>query len=49
MFKTYQQKTKLALFPAIFIIATIVTAIIYSSSISFVQDRIKISSQNTLF
>ena len=48
MFKNLSTKTKLALFPAIFIIATIVTAIIYSSSISFVQDRIKISSQNTL-
>ncbi|WP_187386050.1 methyl-accepting chemotaxis protein [Aliarcobacter cryaerophilus] len=48
MFKNLSTKTKLALFPAIFIIATIVTAIIYSSSISFVQDRIKISSQTTL-
>ena len=48
MFKNLPTKTKLALFPVIFIIATIVTAIIYSSSISFVQDRIKVSSQNTL-
>lgn len=48
MFKNLSTKTKLALFPAIFIIATIVTAIIYSSSISFVQDRIKLSSQTTL-
>ena len=48
MFKNLSTKTKLALFPAIFIIATVITAIIYSSSISFVQDRIKISSQTTL-
>ncbi|HKM18638.1 MAG TPA: hypothetical protein VJY14_01085, partial [Aliarcobacter sp.] len=48
MFKNLSTKTKLALFPAIFIIATFITAIIYSSSISFVQDRIKISSQTTL-
>ncbi|MDX4068137.1 methyl-accepting chemotaxis protein [Aliarcobacter skirrowii] len=48
MFKNLSTKTKLALFPTIFIIATVITAIIYSSSISFVQDRIKISSQTTL-
>lgn len=48
MFKNLPTKTKLALFPVIFIIATVITAIIYSSSISFVQDRIKVSSQNTL-
>ena len=48
MFKNLSTKTKLALFPVIFIIATVITAIIYSSSISFVQDRIKISSQTTL-
>ena len=48
MFKNLSTKTKLSLFTVIFIIATVITAIIYSSSISFVQDRIKISSQNTL-
>ena len=48
MFKNLSTKTKLSLFPAIFIVATFITAMIYSSSVSFVQDRIKISSQTTL-
>ncbi|OCL84826.1 methyl-accepting chemotaxis protein [Arcobacter porcinus] len=47
MLKNLNTKTKLFLFPIIFIITIIATTIIYSLSISYVQERIKVSSQTT--
>ncbi|TLS92884.1 methyl-accepting chemotaxis protein [Aliarcobacter thereius] len=47
MLKNLNTKTKLFLFPAIFVITIIATIIIYSLSITYVQERIKVSSQTT--
>ncbi|AXK49763.1 chemotaxis protein [Aliarcobacter trophiarum LMG 25534] len=47
MFKNLNTKTKLFLFPIIFIVAILITATIYSSSLSYIKERIYVSSKTT--
>lgn len=47
MFKNLTTKRKLFLFPIIFIVAILITSTIYSSSISYIKERIYVSSKTT--
>ena len=48
MLKNLNTRTKLFLFPIMFIIIVFVSAFVYKSSINYIEDRIKVSGQTYL-